>query len=81
MVVEPFVERIDEQLKLIGDEHESDEIEADAENLFDLVIMEKARLALLSSSLFPLVLLFDEEEAVDVNEDLKAIFLPLKFWR
>lgn len=60
------VDRIDELLKLVGDEHDTDEIEADVENLADRVSSDKALLVLFS--LFDFVDCEpDENEAFDFD--------------
>lgn len=60
------VDRIDELLKLVGDEQDTEEMDADVENLADRVNSDKARLVLLS--LFDFVdCELDDNEAFDLD--------------
>ncbi len=65
------MDKIDEQLKLTGDEQENDEIDSQVELNFGLVINENARLARLLAR----CLVWFDEEVEDENDDLEEFFL------
>jgi hypothetical protein len=65
-----FADKIDELLKLVGDEQQTDESEADVENLADLVNKERARLVLFNLCLLAI-------ECEDKKGDLFIFLLSL----
>ena len=65
-----FADKIDELLKLVGDEQQTDESEADVENLADLVNKERARLVLFNLRLLAI-------ECEDKKGDLFIFLLSL----